>query len=174
MIIELKARILWSATLRWCALTRMKQLFFAATLLYRWSCSFTAAEYHPNADNMGCALLVLISLAVRSPLLISFSHNTSLLWVSHQVIVSLFFFIFFSFYFHYFIFCWGRSLVIFHVIKIIMLRQQTKPESLVCRPLLLHRRSKLVWGFRVWEQQNVLSIPRKEANGHGCHKAVSL
>ena len=161
MTIELKARILLSTTLRCCALTRMKQLFFAATLLYRLSSvsgeercvttlikaaketrSFTASK----AENMVCALLVLISLAVRSPLLISFSHSTSLLRVSHQLIVDdppFFFFIFFSFYFHCFIFLWGRSLVIFHVIKI-MLRQQTKPESLVCRPLLLHRGSKLV------------------------------
>ena len=45
--------------------------------------SFTASK----ADNMVCALLVLISLAVRSPLLISFSHSTSLLRVSHQLIV---------------------------------------------------------------------------------------
>lgn len=39
---------------------------------------------------MGCALLALISLAVRSPLLISFSHNTSLLRGSRQLVVSLF------------------------------------------------------------------------------------
>ena len=49
-----------------------------------------------------------------------------------------------------------------------------QPESLVCRPLLQHRRSKLGRDCRLKDRQNVLSIPRKEANGHWCHKAVSL
>ena len=55
--------------------------------------SFTASK----VDNMVCALLVLISLAVRSPLLISFSHSTSLLRVSHQLIVDDPFFLYLLF-----------------------------------------------------------------------------
>lgn len=67
---------------------------------------------------------------------------------------------------------WGRSLT-FHVIKIIMLRQQTNHKVLV-RPLLLQRGTKLEEILPCRTGKNVVPIAWKEKNGHWCYKTVSL
>lgn len=66
----------------------------------------------------------------------------------------------------------GRGVAI-HVIKIIMLRQQTNHKVLVSS-IVAATKEEIGRDFSPQDRQYVVSIARKETNGHRCHQTVSL